>query len=193
MHQALNLQLFSFNLFLSLIVEVGYAKNWSFTELYYRASFIHQSVLYFVQFWIPFTIHFRLFACRIYPFPKRPTCVPIYREKFIQVARNIPSWMLKYQTPSECYRQQFALDLAYHIICHRAQGQTLGNCTVSVELGLDNPDRHLPADIGSIVYVACTRARRLQDLYVGNIFPSVWKKIGSQADCDRMRIEAHLH
>lgn len=49
---------------------------------------------------------------RIFPFPQRPTCVPIYRTKFTPARRDLARWMTLQQTPSECYRQQFPLDLA---------------------------------------------------------------------------------
>jgi hypothetical protein len=57
---------------------------------------------------------------------------------------------------------------------------------------MDNPDKHLPSDIGSITYVACTRVRRLQDLFVGAIFPSLWDKMTRSADFDRMKVESEL-
>ena len=54
----------------------------------------------------------------------------------------------------------------------------LGDRLVSLELGLDNPDRKLPQEIGSIVYVTCTRVTKLQHLFVSPILPAVWDKIG---------------
>jgi hypothetical protein len=130
---------------------------------------------------------------RMFPFPRRHTCVPIYRQKFVPVRSDLPSWMNKKQETSKCYREQFPLDLSRNITAHRAQGQTLGNCTVSVDFGLDNPDHQLPPDMGSIIYVAFTRVPRLQNLFVGTIFPSVWEKIGqSTADHERRETEMKL-
>ena len=54
---------------------------------------------------------------------------------------------------------------------------TRTNCTVSVDLGLDIPDRPLPPEISSILYVACTRVPRLHDLFVSPIYPGMWDKI----------------
>jgi len=93
---------------------------------------------------------------RIFPFHASPHYVPIYRDKFCPSSSDLPSWITKKQRPSECYREQFPLDLSRHITTHRAQGQTLADCLVSVDLGLTNPGR-LPADITSLIYVACTR------------------------------------
>ena len=118
--------------------------------------------------------------------------MPIYRQKFTPVARDLPTWMVRKQTPSECYRQQFPLDLARHITSHRAQGQTLGDCTVSVDLGLDNYDNNMPGDIASIIYVACTRVRRLQDLFVSPILHTFWEKIGSSVTLERSTVEMAL-
>ena len=95
--------------------------------------------------------------------------------------------------PKDCYRLQFPLDLSRNITCHRAQGQTLADSLVSVDLGLDNPDRKLPQDIGSIVYVACTRVKKLENLFVSPIFSSVWEKIGkSDMDERRRTVEQQL-
>jgi hypothetical protein len=64
---------------------------------------------------------------------------------------------------------------------------------VGVDLGLDNPDRQLPRDIGSILYVACTRVRRLRDLFVSPIFPIIWDKIATSAgDVERRKVEEKL-
>lgn len=88
---------------------------------------------------------------------------------------------------------QFPLDICRALTCHRAQGQTLANCTVSVDLGLDNPDRPMPADITSILYVACIRVTRLSDLFVSYIFPHIWEKIEQHADdIERRTVEEKL-
>lgn len=114
---------------------------------------------------------------RVYPFAHHPTWIPIYREKFSVKRCTLSSWIIQKQESKDCWRSQFPLDLCRAITCHRAQGQTLSNCTVSVDLGLDIPDRPLPPEITSILYVACTRVPRLQDLFVGNIYPGMWDKI----------------
>src|SRR5208282_5112810 len=77
---------------------------------------------------------------RLFPFPSNPNRVPIYRQKFTPVRRDLPQWIAKKQDTADCYREQFPLDLSRHITVHRAQGQTLRNCLVSVDLGLSNPD-----------------------------------------------------
>jgi hypothetical protein len=125
---------------------------------------------------------------RIRPFPDHPRWVPIYRKQFSVMAKDLPSWIRKKQMPKDCYRKQFPLDLSSNITAHRAQGQTLANCTVSVDLGLENPDKRLPSDIASIIYVACTRVHTLKDLFVSPIFPTIWEKIG-KSDVDERRRE----
>ena len=107
---------------------------------------------------------------------------------------------MKKQAPKDCWRVQFPLDLCRAMTCHRAQrtchraqGQTLANCTVSVDLRLDNPDRQLPQDISSILYVACTRVPHLRDLFVSPMFPSVWQSIGKAAgDVERRAVDEKL-
>jgi hypothetical protein len=107
--------------------------------------------------------------------------------------RDLPSWIRKKQLPKDCYRMQFPLDLSRNITCHRAQGQTLAGSLVSVNLGLENPDARLRPEIGSIVYVACTRVNRLDHLFVSSIFPEHWKKIGkSDLDNHRRKVEETL-
>jgi hypothetical protein len=123
---------------------------------------------------------------RIYPFPNHKTFVPIYREKFIPLRSHLTSNIIKKQTVSQCYRTQFPLDLARHVTAHRAQGQTLRDCLVSVDINLESPDAHLPADVSTIFYVACTRVTRLQDLFVSPIFPTFWKVMRrSDSDIER--------
>lgn len=83
--------------------------------------------------------------------------------------------------------------MAQDITAHRAQGQTISSSLVSVDLGLNNPDKRLPPDVGSILYVACTRVERLEYLFVSPIFPDVWKKIGqSEIDKHRRTVEDKL-
>jgi len=52
---------------------------------------------------------------------------------------------------------------------------------VSVDLGLESPNSHIPSDIGSDIYVACTRTDKLGNLFVTPIFPSIWERIGKSA------------
>jgi hypothetical protein len=130
---------------------------------------------------------------RCHPFANHRQWVPIYRQQFNVMAKDLPSWIRKKQLAKECYRTQFPLDLSTNITVHRAQGQTLANCLVSVDLGLDNPDKRLPSDIGSIIYAACTRAKNLKDLFVSPIFPNVWERIGkSDVDEKRRTVEEKL-
>jgi hypothetical protein len=130
---------------------------------------------------------------RVFPFINKPHWVPIYRQSFRPLHKDLTSAIIKKQSPNLCYREQFPLDLSRHITTHRAQGQTLGNCTVSVDLGLENPDRQLPSDISAIIYVACTRVTELRNLFLGTIFLSTWEKIGqSTADHERRETEIKL-
>jgi len=130
---------------------------------------------------------------RVFPFVNKPHWVPVYRQSFIPAHKDLTSAIIKKQSPNLCYREQFPLDLSRHITTHRAQGQTLANCTVSVDLGLENPDRQLPSDISAIIYVACTRVTELRNLFLGTIFLSTWEKIGqSTADHERRETEVKL-
>ena len=88
---------------------------------------------------------------------------------------------------------QFPLDLCRATTCHRAQGETFTTCTVSVDLGLDNPDRQLPQDMSSMLHVACTRVPQLRHLFVRPIFPSIWEKMGnSVGDVERRKVDKKL-
>ena len=125
---------------------------------------------------------------RQFPFPNRHW-VPLYRQKFLP--QTVPGWIRKKQSLSLCYREQFPLDLCRHITAHRGQGQTWKNQLVSVDLGLESPSNHIPGDIASIVYVACTRTDKLQNLFISPIFPSIWERIG-KSDVDKARQESEL-
>ena len=121
-------------------------------------------------------------APKRFPFPRQPSWVPIYREKFTVVKKDLPQWILKKQLASECYRLQFPLSLSRHITAHRAQGATMRDCLISVDLGLDNPTSKLTNDITSVLYVAITRAVNLKDLFVSPIHPEVWAKLGRDVE-----------
>ena len=123
---------------------------------------------------------------RVFPFPYKPTWVPIFRKRFNVNIRSLPAWLRKKQLEKDCYRIQFPLDLSNHITAHRAQGQTMANCLVSVDLGLEDPDIKMPPEISSILYVACTRVTKLENLFASAIHPNVWRKIG-QNDVDKYR------
>ena len=131
---------------------------------------------------------------RIHPFPRRPEWVPIYRERFSIKRHSLPSWIVKKQQPHLCWREQFPLDLCHAITCHRAQGSTFANCSVGVNLELDNPDRGIPHDIRSVMYVALTRATQLKDVFVSNISEQSWEKIGKSSTMsevnDRLKTKA---
>jgi len=113
--------------------------------------------------------------------------VPLYRQKFLP--QTLPSWIRKKQSPSCCYREQFPLDLSRNITAHRGQGQTWKNQLVSVDLGLASPNNHISPDIGSVIYVACTRTNTLQNLFVSPIFPTIWENIG-RSELDKARRES---
>jgi len=128
---------------------------------------------------------------RLVPFPNHPHWVPVYREKFTAARSDLPSWIVKKQEPKHCWRQQFPLDLCRAMTCHRAQGQTYANCSVGIDLGLDNPDGRVPPDIRSILYVALTRATQLKDVFVANICNTAWEKICDSEDTTS--IDKSLH
>jgi len=76
---------------------------------------------------------------------------------------------------------------------HRAQGQTWKNQLISVNLGLESPSSHIPGEIASVLYVACTRTNKLQNLFVSPIFPTIWERIGkSEVDEARRKTEERL-
>ena len=130
---------------------------------------------------------------RIFPFRNQPTWVPIYRKRFNVKVSHLPTWIRKKQLEKNCFRTQFPLDLASHITAHRAQGQTMANCLVSVDLGLENPDVRMPPEMSSLLYVACTRVTKLENLFVSPIHPCVWKKIGqSEVDKHRRAVDEKL-
>lgn len=117
--------------------------------------------------------------------------VPLYRTKFYP--NRVPGWIRKKQAPSTCYREQFPIDLSRHITAHRGQGQTWSNRVLSVNLGLQSPDNRVPPDVGSIIYVACTRTNELKNLLVEPIFPSIWDQVGkSETDVLRRQSEVRL-
>ena len=130
---------------------------------------------------------------RQFPFPDDHTLVPIFRTEFRPSASDVPRWIFKTQDLKDCYRCQFPLDLATHITAHRAQGQTLENCIVSVDLDLNTSNKQIPVDIGSILYVACTRTTQLSNLFLGPILLATWEKIGhTEADLHRRKVETKL-
>jgi len=92
--------------------------------------------------------------------------------------KYLPAWVRKKQDQKFNYRIQFPLDLASNITAHRAQGQTMSGSLVSVDLGLEIPDKRQPPEIGSLLYVACSRVESLQNLFVSSIYPEVWANIG---------------
>jgi len=127
---------------------------------------------------------------RHFPF-RNHKWVPLYRQKFLP--QSVPSSIRKQQKLAECYREQFPIDLSRHITAHRGQGQTWKNRLLMVNLGLESPNSHIPPDIGSVIYVACTRTNELKNLFVRPIFPSIWEKIGkSEQDIARRECEGQL-
>ena len=89
--------------------------------------------------------------------------VPLYRHMFSP--HSIPFWIRK-QMSLFCYREQFPIDLSRHISSHRGQGQTWKDRLVSVDLGLQSPNNHIPPDIRSVRYLACTRTNALRNLAI---------------------------
>ena len=121
---------------------------------------------------------------RVFPFPNNRTWVPIFRRRFGVKISSLPTWVRKNQLQKDCYRIQFPLDLATQLTTHRSQGMTMANCLVSVDLGLEDPDMRLPPELSSLLYVACTRVTKLENLFVGAIHSCVLRKIGqSDSDC----------
>ena len=130
---------------------------------------------------------------RVIPFPNQPTWVPIFRKRFSVKISSLPSWIRKKQLEKDCYRIQFPLDLSSNITAHRAQGQTIADGLLSLNFGLENPDMKLPPEISCLLYVACTRVTKLENLFVNAIHPCVWKKIGHSAiDVHRRSVDEKL-
>jgi len=115
-------------------------------------------------------------STHIFPFTNQPSWVPIYRKRFNVKISCLPSRVRKRQLEKDCYRIQFPLDLASNITMHRAQGQMMAKCLVSVDLSLDNPDTRPAPEISLLLYVACTRVTRLENLFVSVTHPGVWQK-----------------
>jgi hypothetical protein len=128
----------------------------------------------------------------VHPFANHPTWVPITRQKFLASHGDLPSSVRAQQQTKDCWRLQFPLDLATHVTAHRAQGATLGNCRVLVDLGLDNPANRPPNDAAAILYVAITRATHLKYLFVKPIAPTIWEKLGRSEDDQARREEEDL-
>jgi len=123
---------------------------------------------------------------RIFPFSNQRTWVPVFRKRFSVKISYLPAWLRKKQLEKLCWRTQFPLDLSSNITVHRAQGQTMANCLVSVDLGLEHPDTKVPPELSALFYVACTRVTKLENLFVSPIHPLVLKKLG-QSDDDKHR------
>ena len=118
---------------------------------------------------------------RRFPFADKKL-VPLYRRKFYP--ESVPLPVRKLQASGH-YRFQFPIDLSSHLTVHRSQGQTFeGN--LSVKLDLESPDNVMPHDTASLIYVACTRVRKLENLFVDGIYPTTWMSIG-QREFDEKR------
>lgn len=59
---------------------------------------------------------------------------------------------------------------------------------MSVDLSLGSPSAHVPSDMTSILYVACSRVNELKNLFVSPIHPAIWKQLGN-SDADKLRRE----
>jgi len=110
--------------------------------------------------------------------------VPLYRQKCLP--QTIPGWIRKKQSLALCYRE-FPIDLSRHVTAHRGQGKTWKNRLLFVDLGLETPNSHIPSDIGSVIYVACTRTDTLRNLFITPIFPSIWERTGKSAQDEARR------
>jgi len=129
---------------------------------------------------------------RFFPFEDHHQWAPIFREKLYAKSSDLPAFIRKAKATG-LFRFQFPLDLAMNMTSHRSQGQTLGECIVSVSMNLNNPDNSIPNDVGSVIYVALTRVQRLENLLVSQIFPTFWDKIGhSDVDERRRKADADL-
>jgi RecA/RadA recombinase len=127
---------------------------------------------------------------RCFPFENHKL-VPVYRTRF--TLDKIPTDVSKVQEKRLCYREQFPIDLSTNLTAHRGQGQTWKNCTLSVNLGFENPQNKIPSDATSITYVACTRITMLKDLFLSPIYPSIWQDMGkSDKDVARREHEEKL-
>jgi len=69
---------------------------------------------------------------------------------------------------------------------YRSQGQTWKDSLVSVDLSLGSPSAHVPSDMTSILYVACSRVNELKNLFVSPIHPAIWKQLGN-SEADKLR------
>jgi len=67
-------------------------------------------------------------------------------------------------------------------MAHHGQWQAQKNRLVSVDLGPGSLNSRIPPDIGSVIYVACTRTDKLQPLFVRPAFPSILSGRGSAED-----------
>jgi hypothetical protein len=124
-----------------------------------------------------------------FPFTQHPTWVPLVKEKFTIMARNVPRNTRAEQSIANCWRMQFPVDVSLHITTHRSQGSTLANQTILVDLDLQNPSNNLADNAGAMLYVSITRASALKYLLVAPIFPAIWDELCKQPVDDERRKE----
>jgi hypothetical protein len=124
-----------------------------------------------------------------YPFVRHPTWVPLIRDKFTIMARNLPRDVTSKQSASQCWRMQFPVDVSRHITTHRSQGSTISNQNILVDLNLRNPSDKVPENAGALLYVSITRATALKHLLVMPIFPTIWDSLGKDVSDDARRQE----
>jgi len=119
---------------------------------------------------------------RIFPFANQRLWVQIYKRRFSVNVKQLPTidmdaeeaagkGLLSSTVPSEPGH-------ANNITAYRAQGQMTSASLVSMDLDLESPDKRQPPEIGSLTYVACSRAETLQNLFVSSIFRTLWPNIG---------------
>lgn len=107
----------------------------------------------------------------------QPTWVPVYKLKFTISKRELPRSITDKQDASLCWRYTFPLDLGLHLTAHRAQGCTMRDCRVFIDLGLANPTSTLPKDAAKLAYVAITRPTSLKYVFAAPIASVVWNQL----------------
>jgi hypothetical protein len=129
---------------------------------------------------------------KYYPFPENKKLVGLSQKDFDCTAL-IPRKVLLKHRRSICYRSQFPIDLARHITCHRAQGQSWDNHNIGIDLELASATSSIPNDISPILYVAGTRTSHIRNIFLQPINPDIWLQIGKSAsDNARRDVEKRL-
>jgi hypothetical protein len=129
---------------------------------------------------------------RYYPYPQNKKLIPLFQRDF-ECTALIPREVLLKQRRSDCYRSQFPIDLARHVTCHRAQGQSWDNHNIAIDLELGSPASKIPNDAECIFYVAGTRTSDICNIFLQPINPEIWLKFGqSESAKARREVEKRL-